>query len=304
MSQHPKPGRVLFSLWRRGLSFASYQQCRTTSPLSRIYFQIKNRRTEIPFAVIHRSLNSRDSTQNSAGMFFYLDDETSTIMPLKVTKCFERLHHVDMLLLAEDDKKHYILIKNLTGLFQDKTNHNNPCFSCRYCFRRCSTSVILEKHGKNCKRHPPQVVLYPKPAVKGMAQIENDGSEDEFYNEYDDVSDQFELADMRAADRENIKSSGDFPEVSVNLNDGDLNRPYKFNPLRGYDIKKDESKNCFKNFRKTFFVPFCFHLDFKSYLVKTTDRYDREIHVLNGFCCLRVSERRIRRVQRRNRVRI
>ena len=43
---------------------------------------------------------------------FYLDDETSTTMLLKVTKCFERQHHVDMLLLAEDDKRYYILSKN------------------------------------------------------------------------------------------------------------------------------------------------------------------------------------------------
>ena len=42
-------------------------------------------------------------------------------MPLKVTKCFDRQHHVDMLLLAEDDKRHYILIKNLPGLFNDKS---------------------------------------------------------------------------------------------------------------------------------------------------------------------------------------
>ena len=90
---------------------------------------------------------------------FYLDDETSTIMPLKLTKCFERQHHVDMLLLAEDDKRHYILIKNLAGLFNDKSNHNSPCFPCRYCFRRCYTAQCLEKHIKDCKRHPPQVVL-------------------------------------------------------------------------------------------------------------------------------------------------
>ena len=44
-------------------------------------------------------LNSKFSVND-----FYLDDETSTIMPLKETKCFERLHHVDMLLLAEDKK--------------------------------------------------------------------------------------------------------------------------------------------------------------------------------------------------------
>ena len=125
---------------------------------------------------------------------FYLDDETSTIMPLKLTKCFERQHHVDMLLLAEDDKRHYILIKNLAGLFQDKSGNNNPCFPCRYCFRRCYTAEVLEKHIKDCKRHAPQVVLYPKPAVEGMALIENDGSGDEFYDEYDDILNQIELA--------------------------------------------------------------------------------------------------------------
>ena len=87
---------------------------------------------------------------------------------------------------------------------------------------------------------PPQVVLYPKPAVKGMAPVENDSSGDEFYNEYDDILNQIELAEMRAADRENGITEADFPKVSVNLNDGELNRPYKFNTLRPYDIKKDK----------------------------------------------------------------
>ena len=64
---------------------------------------------------------------------FYLDNETSTIMLLKITKCFERQHHVDMLLLAEDDKRHYALIKNLAGLFSEKSEHTNTCFPCRYC---------------------------------------------------------------------------------------------------------------------------------------------------------------------------
>ena len=222
---------------------------------------------------------------------FYLDDETSTIMPLKVTECFERQHHVNLLLLAEDDKRHYILIKNLPGLFNDKSNSKNACFPCRYCFRRCWTAEILAKHIKDCKRHPPQVVLYPKPAVEGMAP--NGGSGDEFYNEYDNILNQIDLAEMRAADRENGVTDGkscNFPEVSVNLNDGDLNRPYKFNTVHPYDVKKDKSKVCFKNFQKTFFVPFCFYLDFESYFVKTTDKYDREIHVPSGFCCLRVAK--------------
>ena len=220
---------------------------------------------------------------------FYLDDETSTIMPLKVTKCLERQHHVDMLLLAENDKRHYILIKNLAGLFQDKSKHTNTCFPCRCCLRRCYAAQCLEKHIMDCEKHPPQVVLYPKPAVEGMAPIENDGSREEFYNEFDDILNQIELAGMRAADREN-GITDDFPKVSVNLNDGDLNRPHKIYTVYPYDVKKDESKVCFKNFRKTFFVPFCFYLDFESYLVKTTDEYDREIHDPSGFCCLGIAK--------------
>ena len=47
-------------------------------------------------------------------------------------------------------------------------------------------------------------MLYPKPAVEGMAPIENDGSGDEFYDEYDDILNQIELAEMRAADRETV----------------------------------------------------------------------------------------------------
>ena len=93
---------------------------------------------------------------------FYLDDETFTIMPLKVTKYFERQHHVDMLLLAKDDKRHYILIKNLAGLFNDKSNHTAHCFPCRYCFRRCSSAAVLEKHIKDCKRQPPTSRAIPE----------------------------------------------------------------------------------------------------------------------------------------------
>ena len=108
------------------------------------------------------------------------------------------------------------------------------------------------KHIKNCKRHPPQVVLYPELAVKGMAPIENDGSGDEFHDEYDDILNQIELAEMRAADRENGISDGeaDFKKVSVNLNDGELNRPYKFNTLARTTFRKIRVKFVLKIFGK------------------------------------------------------
>jgi len=59
---------------------------------------------------------------------FHLDEETNTIMPMKLTKEIKRKYHVDLLLISEEDKRHYILIRNLSGLFNDKSKHDGKCF--------------------------------------------------------------------------------------------------------------------------------------------------------------------------------
>ena len=45
-------------------------------------------------------------------------------MPMKLTKEIKRKYHVDSLLLSEEDKCHIILIRNLSGLCNDKSKHN------------------------------------------------------------------------------------------------------------------------------------------------------------------------------------
>ena len=202
---------------------------------------------------------------------FYLDEETNTIMPMKLTKERERKYHVDLLLLSEEDKRHYILIRNLSGLYNDKSKHDGKCFPCRYCFQRLSTAERLERHIRDYKKHSPQVILYPIPAIMGKHMGESE-------SEIDDFEQQF-------LDETTVQSS----ERHANLNDCNLNRPYTYTREEDYDIKQDRSKLCFKSLNKTHSVPFCFYLDFESYLVKSVDKYDREIHIPSGFCCLRVS---------------
>ena len=60
---------------------------------------------------------------------FHLDEETNTIMPLKLTKNTNRKFHVDLLLLSEEEKRHYILIRNLSGLYNDKSKNKDKCFT-------------------------------------------------------------------------------------------------------------------------------------------------------------------------------
>ena len=105
---------------------------------------------------------------------FHLDEETNTIMPKKLTREIKRKYHVDLLLISEEDKRHYILIRNLSGLFNDKSKSHWKCSPCRYCFQRLSTAERLERHVRDCEKHSPQVILYPKPAIMGKRSDESE----------------------------------------------------------------------------------------------------------------------------------
>ena len=116
---------------------------------------------------------------------FHLDEETNTIMPMKLTKEIKRKYHVDLLLISEEDKRHYILIRNLSGLFNDKSKQSKDrVFPCRYCFQRLSTAERLERHVRDCEKHSPQVILYPKPAIMGKRSDESESEVDDFEQQF------------------------------------------------------------------------------------------------------------------------
>ena len=53
---------------------------------------------------------------------------------------------------------------------------------------------------------------------------------------------------------------------------------------------KDDCILKFKSIVKEQMVPFCFYVDFESFLIKTDENdRDRDIHTPSGFCALRVS---------------
>ena len=54
---------------------------------------------------------------------------------------------MDLLLLSEDDKSHYVYIKNFNTFVFHKTKNKNFCKSCSQCF---SGKNILIKHKEDC----------------------------------------------------------------------------------------------------------------------------------------------------------
>ena len=53
-------------------------------------------------------------------------------------------------LLTEDEKKHYVLIKDFSRMMHNKTKHQHRKHFCMHCLQCFSTEEILSKHKTNC----------------------------------------------------------------------------------------------------------------------------------------------------------
>jgi hypothetical protein len=75
-----------------------------------------------------------------------------------------RLHQVNLLLLESNNRKHYVLVKNMSRLIAGRTKHNGKSFVCNSCLHAFRYSAALENHKPYCRTNAPQQVYYPNPA--------------------------------------------------------------------------------------------------------------------------------------------
>ena len=59
---------------------------------------------------------------------------------------------IDLLLLIDDDKSHYVCIKNFDRFIFHKTKNKNKNWFCRSCLQCFSSESVLIKHKENCLR--------------------------------------------------------------------------------------------------------------------------------------------------------
>ena len=92
--------------------------------------------------------------------FGYGNKEKHPIYVLK--KCCEG-KHVDLLLIGEERKRHYVFIKDFNTFIYDHTLHCGRKHFCRYCLQAFSTEEILKSHIKDCfKINGKQRIIIPK----------------------------------------------------------------------------------------------------------------------------------------------
>jgi len=91
-----------------------------------------------------------------------IKDEKNFVPTYTAKFCNERPNHVNLLLLPQGDKYHYVLVTSLSKLVADRTNHVGRTFICPYCLYPFRYQHCLDNHLPACGKHLPQTVKYPK----------------------------------------------------------------------------------------------------------------------------------------------
>ena len=112
----------------------------------------------------------RDNPNVSINVFGYEEYE---IYPLRITPSSGRRHHVNLLLLTADDRKHYCLINNTSRLFSSLSKHNGRSFYCDYCLHRFCEERLLTEHVPHCLPYGEQKIRLPMKEEEKMVCFRN-----------------------------------------------------------------------------------------------------------------------------------
>ena len=93
--------------------------------------------------------------------------ENKQFYPIYVSKQYNE-NVLNLLLITENEKQHYVLIKDFNSLMYNKTKHRERKHFFMHCLQCFSTEEILSKHKTNCMilngeqaiRMPLRVITY------------------------------------------------------------------------------------------------------------------------------------------------
>ena len=78
----------------------------------------------------------------------------------------KREHTITLLLLDDprnENRRHYVYVKNLSRLIAERTKHDGKCHVCLSCLQVFSTESALCNHETRCLIHKPQQIVFPDP---------------------------------------------------------------------------------------------------------------------------------------------
>ena len=125
-------------------------------PWPRTEVNIRGIKFPTPISDIKKIEQQNDFSINAFGY-----DTTDGIVPLYCTKQVQ-VQHINLLLIKDNEKSHYCLIKNFSRLMAHRTAHDHTmhyCFNCLHGFQR---QDLLEAHTELCCQQKPQKIEFAK----------------------------------------------------------------------------------------------------------------------------------------------
>ena len=98
------------------------------------------------------------SNDISINVFGYESKEG--VYPLHITKS-KRDVHINLLLISDNDKRHYCLITNFSRLMGDRTKNTKECFYCMTCLHGFTRKDLLDNHEELCGKQRVQKLKFP-----------------------------------------------------------------------------------------------------------------------------------------------
>ena len=103
--------------------------------------------SEIEFPVTTKKYNKIEKQNEiNINVFGY---ENKQPYPIYISKeKYEK--HMELLLITEDENKHYVLIKDFNRFMYNQTKHEHKKHFCMYCLQCFSSEEVLNNHKNNC----------------------------------------------------------------------------------------------------------------------------------------------------------
>ena len=117
----------------------------------------------IEYPVSLRDINKFESLNSNISITVMGYDTWDKIYPLRISKHNDRTHKIKLLLIEDNEERHYCLIQNLSRLIGAQvSNHNGKCFICDNCLNPFRSKESLDKHKEYCDTNECIKINMPK----------------------------------------------------------------------------------------------------------------------------------------------
>ena len=121
----------------------------------------------IEFPCGYRDIDKFEKNNKISINLYGWENETNEVSILRISKEKQNKTYVDLLLINDENRKHYCLIKNLSRLDSKQFNkHGHKTHTCHYCLNYFTNEKTLKEHLEYCVKHDCVKTIFPKKGEK------------------------------------------------------------------------------------------------------------------------------------------